>query len=271
MPELSIDAIGVAVATQHRFVPISAELAAGLPAERLAATGIPLERLMVLGAENGSGDPSVGPRALAALGVPPAPEPLFYVRSGPPYDPMVCALAGLVHGSGWAGEEVGITHLDELGGSMVFDLLDWAVPATGTALICDEPVFCDARAGHARYSAVGLRLRRGAGPLRVLGCGEGRPSYAPGRVFGGRGPCDAWLAFYTALRAGQVEDGERVLLHTRGPVREGWLSLRAVEIGALALTGNITERPYRIRLFDHLGTTAQRGLVSSVGVGSGFG
>jgi 3-oxoacyl-[acyl-carrier-protein] synthase III len=41
----------------------------------------------------------------------------------------------------------------------------------------------------------------------------------------GAGPCDTWLALHTALRAGRIAAGDRVLLRTRGPRREGWVLL----------------------------------------------
>ena len=162
----------------------------------------------------------------------------------------MAALAQLVHESGWAGEDLGITHLEELGGTAVFDLLRWAVPAgTGaTVVVCDEPLFVDARVP-GRFKAVGLRLAQGAGPLRVLGCGEGGPAAAQGAEgtvgaegtdgaahrFSGRGPCDGWLEFHEALAAGKVRDGERVLVHARGPLREGWLLLEAVDVASVLL------------------------------------
>ncbi|WP_410606672.1 hypothetical protein [Amycolatopsis sp. lyj-109] len=235
MPDLGIDTIAFAAARREEYVPLSALPGAAdlVPPERLAAAGIPLSRLMVRIPEDD--DVDVTAQVLAALGPPALPQPLFFVRSGPLRDPNVAALAGLVHRSGWAGEDVGLTHLDELGGTAVFGLLEWAVETEATAVICDEPLFADAAGGHPRFAAVGVRLRRGAAALTVSGCGEGKPALTGAHRFTGRGPCDAWLAFCAALAEGVVADGERVLLHTRGPLREGWLSLLAVDVAALRL------------------------------------
>jgi len=241
MAELSVGAIGAAFEEQADYLPLSAiaDVIGQLPPARYAASGIPPERLMALLPEE-SDAPDPAARALAALGVPARDQPLFLVRSDPPRDSMIAGLSRLVHGAGWAGEDVGITHLGELGGTMIFDLLRWAVPEeTGaTAVICDEPLFADTVTGQARFAAVGLRLASGPGPLRVLGCGEGAPAVTACNVFSGTGPCDSWLALHAALSAGEIVDGESVLLHTRGPVREGWLSLRAVDVGALVLAGD---------------------------------
>ncbi|WP_410667775.1 hypothetical protein [Amycolatopsis sp. cmx-4-68] len=235
MPDLGIDTIAFAAARREEYLPLSALPGAAdlVPPERLAAAGIPLSRLMVRIPEDD--DVDVAAQVLAALGPPVLPQPLFFVRSGPLRDPNVAALAGLVHRSGWAGEDIGLSHLDELGGTAVFGLLEWAVETDATAVVCDEPLFADEAAGQPRFAAVGLRLRRGAAPLTVSGCGEGKPALAGDHRFTGRGPCDAWLAFCAALAEGVVADGERVLLHTRGPLREGWLSLLAVDVAALRL------------------------------------
>ncbi|EOD63507.1 hypothetical protein [Amycolatopsis vancoresmycina] len=235
MPELGIDTIAFAAARREEYVPLSALPGAAdlVPPERLAAAGIPLSRLMVRIPEDD--DVDVAAEVLAALGPPALPQPLFFVRSGPLRDPNVAALAGLVHRSGWAGDDVGLSHLDELGGTAVFGLLEWAVETEATAIVCDEPLFADSDGGHPRFAAVGLRVRRGAAALTVSGCGEGKPALPGDHRFTGRGPCDAWLAFCAALAEGVVADGDRVLLHTRGPIREGWLSLLAVDVSALRL------------------------------------
>lgn len=239
MPDLGIDAIGVAYAAHADHQPVAA-LAEDyvLPLARLVAEagGIPVERVWMLSPDTAA---DVATQALAALGTPAGEQPLFLVRSGPLRDPYVVELARLVHDAGWTGDDLGITHLDELGGTVVFDLLDWAVPAeTGaTALICDEPQYTDALAGSVPLAAVALRLRRGPGPLHVLGCGEGRPGKAArgGLTFTGARACDGWLALHAALATGQVADGERILLHTRGAAREGWLALEAVDAAGVHL------------------------------------
>ncbi|SFC88307.1 hypothetical protein [Streptomyces aidingensis] len=245
-PSLCVDAISAAGRWHTGYVPLSAFPPSILPAARRASafSGIPLDHLMVT-ADADAADPGeaaaedgVSALALAALGGDARDEPLFFVRSGPLRDAMVAELAGLVHRFRWKGDDMGLTHLEELGGILVLDLIGWAVPAGATVLICDEPLYADARAGGARFSAVALRLRRGSGPLQVLDCGEGAPAGAAdsaGHLFTGRGPCDAWLAAHRALAAGQVTAGDTLLLHTKGPRREGWLTLRATDPARLRL------------------------------------
>jgi len=239
---LSVEAVGVATLPFENYLPLASFPADEIPLFQLEREhGIPPEHTLVLWTEGTTSDgPDVSSLVLAGLGAPATAQPLFLVRSGPLRDSMVASLAQLVHESGWAGEDVGITHLEELGGTAIFDLLEWAVPAdTGaTVLICDEPLFADARVP-GRFAAVGLRVRRGEGPLRVVGCGEGAPGDGTGHVahrFSGRRPCDGWLAFHEALAAGKVNDGERVLVHARGPLREGWLLLDAVDPASVRLT-----------------------------------
>ncbi len=244
MSELSIEALSVAVRQHTDYLLLSNFPDDLLPKVRVAAAvaeGIPHEHLLVVNPNDNPDLPEVSELALSALGVPPREQPLFLVRSGPLRDPMVTLLAKLVLESDWAGDDVGITHLDELGGTVAFDLLGWAVPEeTGaTVLVCDEPAFADARVGIGRFATVGMRVRRGPGPLRVLDCGEGAPSPRAGsavRSFTGSGPCDSWLDLHAALSAGEITDGDQLLLHTRGPLREGWLSLCAVDTAALLLT-----------------------------------
>ncbi|MCX4750464.1 hypothetical protein OG455_33980 [Kitasatospora sp. NBC_01287] len=241
---LGIEALSVATLPFEHYVPLGSFPVDAVPLFRLEREhGIPAEHVLVLSSQDTTGgEPDVSALALAGLGAPPVEQPLFLVRSGPLRDSMVASLAQLVHESGWVGEDVGITHLEELGGTVVFDLLGWAVPqeSGATVVVCDEPLFADARVpGH--FAAVGLRVRRGAGPLRVAGCGEGPPDGAVGAVahrFSGRGACDGWLALHRALAAGRVRDGERVLVHASGPLREGWLLLDAVDTAALRLTAN---------------------------------
>ncbi|WP_165984848.1 hypothetical protein [Streptomyces sp. YIM 98790] len=251
-PSLCVDAIATAGRWHTGYVPLSAFPASILPAARRASafSGIPLDHLMVTADADADADAAPGDAAgedgvsalalaaLAARGEDARDEPLFFVRSGPLRDAMVAELAGLVHRFRWEGDDMGLTHLEELGGILVLDLIEWAVPAGATALICDEPLYADARAGGARFSAVALRLRRGTGPLQVVACGEGAPPGAPdtaGHLFTGRGPCDAWLAAHQALAAGRIAPGDTLLLHTKGPRREGWLTLHATDPARLRL------------------------------------
>lgn len=240
MPELSVEAISVAVRWHTDYLPLSDFPDDLLPKTRLTAEtgGVPREHLLVVNPHD-TDVVDVSMLALAALGAPDQAQPLFLVRSGPLRDPMVTTLARLVLESGWAGEDVGITHLDEVGGTVIFDLLDWAVPVGGvTALVCDEPLFGDARIGMGRFAAVGLRMCRGPGPLRVLECGEGAPTGTPAgvREFAGAGPCDAWLALHTAATEGRLADGDELLLRAVGGQRQGWLRARALDVAALRLT-----------------------------------
>ncbi|BBA96688.1 hypothetical protein RVR_2103 [Actinacidiphila reveromycinica] len=242
---LSVTALAVSVQEQPCYRPVSglADTDDLLPLVQAVAElkGIPAHRLEML-TDPGDGK-DVSTLALAALGAPPEPQPLFYVRSGPLPDPYVATLARLVHEAGWAGPDTGVTHLDELGGTLVFDLLAWAAdPVAGaTALICDEEMFADARTGLEPATAVALRVRRGPGPLEVLALGEGAPgphALAADHRFGGPRACDGWTRLGAALDSGSIAAGERVLLHTRGPHREGWLLLRAADPAALERAGD---------------------------------
>jgi len=244
MPDIGVEAIGIAVLPYTDYLPLTDFDSAPIPAARLEqeSRGIPVEHRMLVATDDTvdlAGEPDVSALALTALGPPARAQPLFLVR-GVPRDSMVMALAGLVYENGWAGEDTGITHLEELGGTAVFDLLDWAMPEeTGaTVLICDEPLVADARSGGSQFAAVALRVRPGKGPLHVLDCGEGAPGAAAegaSHRFGGSGPCDGWLTLHDALTAGRVGDGEQILIQARTPLREGWLLMRAADTADLRL------------------------------------
>ncbi|MDT0267381.1 hypothetical protein RM844_13905 [Streptomyces sp. DSM 44915] len=241
MADLSVHALSVAALPHTDYQPLRDFPDTLLPRARrvAAASGIPLDHLLVVTPDDAAeaGGPDVSTLALAALGQPADDEPLFLVRSGPLRDAKVAALAGLVHAFDWTGDDLGLTHLDELGGVLPFDLLRWVLDedARATALVCDEPLFADARLGMAWFTAIGLRLVRGPGPLTVLGCGEGPPPAEPpdpgppARYLPGRAPCDSWLALRAALHQGELDAGDRLLIHTRGPRREGWLALEATD------------------------------------------
>lgn len=252
---LSVDAIGVAVQPNPDYRPVTDfdpddEL---WPLVHAIAelTGTPAEHLGMLADQDDGTD--VCSVALGRLGLPPVPQPLYLVRSGPLADPYVAMLSRLVEKSGWAGSDVGITHLDELGGTLVFDLLDWCVQsdAGATALIAHEPLFADARTGPEPVCALGLRVGRGPGPLRVLGWGEGAPggeAAAARHRFLGSTSCDSWLALCRALDEGAIRRDDSVLIHTLGR-REGWLLLEAAEPGALRVRGD-TEAAGRLAATD---------------------
>jgi hypothetical protein len=98
-------------------------------------------------------------------------------------------------------------------------------------------VFADARVGTGRFAAVSMRVHQGPGPLRVLAAGEGAPGPYPDVewTFTGAGACDGWLDVHAALSAGDVADGDQILVHTKGPLREGWLLAQAVDAGGVEL------------------------------------
>jgi hypothetical protein len=185
----------------------------------------------------------VAERALRRLGRVDPPEPFYLVRSGPGPDPFVAMLPNLVHQFPWLGDDLGITHLDELGGLALFGLLSWSVPSGSgaIALVIDQPVYVPGDQAPASVSAVALRVRRGDGPVRVASWGEGPPPVtvlaSVAAVFGGPGPCDAWLALHDALRSTAVRDGDRVLLRAGGGGREAWAQLEIIDGARLHLGG----------------------------------
>jgi hypothetical protein len=228
---LSVSAITVAIDHAPPYVPVPA-----ITGERLRETE---EVLSALGVRDHAGfavlaeapaGADVAERALAGLGTVDPTEPFYLVRSGPGTDPFVAALPGLVHQFG-LGDDLGVTHLDELGGLALFELLSWAVPANrgAVALVVDQPVYVPGDATPAAVSAVALRVHRGDGPLRVRSWGDGEPPItalaAARRVFGGPGPCDAWLALHDAVHSNAVRDGDRVLLCAGGGDRAAWAEL----------------------------------------------
>ncbi len=233
MPELTIEGLAGAVAARPAYRPAT-ELADGHELRSLSRTvaglrEVDLDRVAVLEPRPDGID--VSSRALVALGRPAvAGQPVYLVRPEPEAGrPFVATLARLVHELDWpAGEDLGVTHLEELGGVLIFELLSWLVdPAVGaTVLIVDEPLFADSADRPSTVSAVALRVGAGDGPIRVLGWGEGAPAARVAHAFFfGTGPCDAWLRLHAALRAGRIIAGDRVLLRTRGPRREGWVLL----------------------------------------------
>ncbi|MFC5747680.1 hypothetical protein [Actinomadura rugatobispora] len=241
MADLYIDALATSVRSRPRLRP-SAELPPRsmrrLMANMIARDrGVPAERVHVR--EPVPGDPADAAdygttrRALDALGRPDDDQPLFVVRSGPVADPMTSPLAGTVHAVGWTGDDVGVTHLREHGGTQVFRLLTWAIPEDlgATVVIVDDPAFVAVEAEKPAFAAVAVRVAR-TGALRVVAAGEDLPgaeaAARDARVFSGTGACDAWLDLYAALSSGAVEPGEHVLLRTVGDERQGRLLLEAV-------------------------------------------
>jgi hypothetical protein len=241
-PRLSVSAIAVATDDTPSYIPVPR-----ITGERLRETEEVLTSLgvrdsdgFVVLAESPAGE-DVAERALVGLGRVDPPEPFYLVRSGPGTDPFVAALPGLVHQFAGLGDDLGITHLDELGGLALFSLLSWSVPASAgaIALVVDQPVYLPGDDAPAAVSAVALRVRRGDGPVRVSSWGEGAPPVTAlarvAMVFAGLGPCDAWLALHDALRSGAVRDGDRVLLRAGGDDRAAWAELEINDRTALHL------------------------------------
>lgn len=253
--DLRVDALAVAVRTQPRLRPPTALAPRNhrrLVARSMARQrGVPEERMRLR--EPVPDDPAdaadfaLTGRLLDALGARERDHPLFLVRSGPPVDPMVAGLAGATHATGWTGEDVGVTHLAERGGTQIFRLLSWAVPEGdgATVLIVDDPAQLDVEARRPAFAAVGLRVRRagpgpGTGALRVVACGDTPPGASvaepPARhVLTGAGPCDPWLDLHEALSAGEVGRGDRVLLRTADGARRPWVLVEAAQPGELTL------------------------------------
>jgi hypothetical protein len=225
--DLHVTALAVAVHENPGYRPVAAgEDAFPILSAVAALRGVPAERLAMR--EGRGADEDVCARALGALGVPDDTQPLYLVHTGAGPDPYIAFLAKLVQDLDWPGEDTGITHLDEAGGTAVFDLLDWSTGPDGgaTVLIADEPPVVDVLAGRRRtVSAAAVRVRRDAGPLRLLGAGEGEPAAAARAThqFEGAGPCDGWLALTRAAQDGRLADGDRVLILANGPRRHGWV------------------------------------------------
>jgi hypothetical protein len=181
---------------------------------------LPLDRLRFLADEP---DRDVASVALDELGPPPDKQPVLLVRGGPDPDPFVTTLARMVAGRPWVDEELGLTHLDELGGTAVLEFLDWFMPDGGaTVLIVDQSPVIDVQSTRQAPAAVALRVGRGAGLIRVVSWGEGVPPPAMAYRFTGQGPCDPWIDLHTALAGGWLVAGDEALLHANGAGREGW-------------------------------------------------
>jgi hypothetical protein len=256
---LYIDALAIVVRSRPWLQP-SAKLPRRDPRRQVAnmiarSRGIPAELMYVrqpmAGDPADASDCAATRRVLDALGPPDDDHTLFLVRSGPVIDPMTAPLAATAHAVGWTGDDVGISHLGEQGGTQVFRLLDWVVPEDrgATVVIVDDPAYLVARDEKPAFATVALRLAR-TGALRVVACGEASPPAAalgaeadarPARIFSGPGACDAWLDLHTALSSGAVGSGELVLLRTAGDERQGWLLLEAARPQELRLTSALLE------------------------------
>ncbi|MFG2263221.1 hypothetical protein [Streptomyces sp. NPDC048720] len=251
-PVLSVDALAVAVEESPRYCDAGqARAAGGDPAEGglfggwteadpeagglLASylssvaehSGAPLRELRMLAAREDGAD--LAETALRRLGPPPGPQPFVLVQSAADRDTLSAALPRLVHERDWpVTEDMGVTHLGDLGGAAVLDLLSWwADPAVGvTAVVVDEPLFALAGAVPGRLTAVALRFGGGDGPLRVLGWGEGgRPGPGADRVFTGPGACGGWPDLHHALHRDELRSGERVLVRCGADEHHAWVLL----------------------------------------------
>jgi hypothetical protein len=225
---LVVEAMSVAVLDRPAYLSI-ADFVTDPPMMALARAAaerneVPLERLRFLADEP---DVDVASVALDELGPPAEPQPLLLVRGGPDPDPFVTTLTRLVAGRPWVAEELGLTHLDELGGTAMLEFLDWFMPDSGaTVLIVDQQPVIDVGRAPPSPAAVALRVGRGTGLIRVVSWGEGGPPLAGMAYrFTGRGPCDPWIDLHTALAGGWLAGGDNALLHAAGSGREGWALL----------------------------------------------
>lgn len=253
--DLHIEALATSVRSRPRLQP-SAELPRR-NVRRLVANvvargrGMPAERMYVRRPMPGDAadavDYATTRKVLDAIGPPVDDQTLFLVRSGSVIDPLTSPLAGTVHALDWPGDDVGITHLGEHGGTQVFRLLTWALPegAGATVVLVDDPAYMPGQTETAAFAAVALTVAR-TGALRIVATGESLPGarVIPAeakarhvRVFSGPGPCDAWLELYAALSSGTVGEGELLLLRTVGDERHGWLLLEAVRPHELRMAG----------------------------------
>jgi hypothetical protein len=215
--------------------------------------GVPAERIYIRQPvpdnQADAADYALTVRALDTLGSADHDQTLFLVRSGPVIDPMMAPLAATTHAVGWTGDDVGISHLEEQGGTQVFSLLHWAVPGDrgATVVIVDDPAYVDVLADKPAFAAVALRLAR-TGALRVVASGQiplgarGLPAEARhAHILSGPGACDAWLDLHAAMLSGTVREGELVLLRTVGDEQQGWLLLEASQLHELRMTKALLE------------------------------
>ncbi|MFE0651503.1 hypothetical protein ACFVZH_23225 [Streptomyces sp. NPDC059534] len=246
-PVLSIDALAVAVEDSPRYCDAGGSQAAdgmagmfggwdaadgeadgGLLAGYLSSvaehSGMPVDDLRMLTARADGED--IVETALRALGPPPGPQPLVLVHSGADRDTLSAALPRLVHERGWeVTEDMGITHLGDLGGAAVVDLVSWWAADGATAVVLDQPLFALAGALPERLTAVALRFGTGDGPLRVLGRGEGGPVPDSDHVFSGPGACGGWPELHRALRHDEPRPDDRILVRCGVREHHAWVLL----------------------------------------------
>jgi hypothetical protein len=248
MTGLTVDAVAVAVEDDPRYVAagqmptdpvqlraVMRQWPHGVPtelgAEYLASVsdhaGIPMPALRMLTVrEDGT---EAAALALAGLGAPPQPQPLVLVQAAADRDSSAMLLPRLVHELAWhVTEEMGLTHLGDLGGTAILELLSWwADERVGaTVLIVDQPLFVGADRAPDRISAVALRFGGGDGPLRVLDWGEDAPPDGADRQFTGDGACGGWPDLHAALGRHELRTGDRIVVRSGTGDRQGWGLLR---------------------------------------------
>ncbi|MCK1822294.1 hypothetical protein MTQ10_22465, partial [Streptomyces sp. XM83C] len=191
-------------------------------------SGLPLGRLRMLMPPS-DGGPGPVEEALRRLGPPPVPQPFALVQSAADRDTLSAELPRLMQELGWPlTEDMGLTHLGDLGGAAVVDLVSWwADPAAGaTVVVADQPLFALAGRLPRRLTAVALRFGGGEGPLHVLDQGEDRPVPDADRVFAGPGACGGWPGLYRALVSDDPRPGDRILVRCGAGERHAWVLLR---------------------------------------------
>ncbi|MCX4661906.1 hypothetical protein [Streptomyces uncialis] len=203
----------------------------GLLAAYLASvaqySGAPPSELRMLTAPPDGED--IARTALSRLGPPPGPQPFVLVQASADRDMLSAALPRLVHESRWpVTEDLGLTHLGDLGGTAVVGLVSWWADARSgaTALVVDQPLFALAGTLPARLTAVALRFGDGDGPLHVLDQGEGRPPPAADRSFHGPGACGGWPELHHALHHDELRPDDRILVRCGAEEQRSWVLLR---------------------------------------------
>lgn len=191
-------------------------------------SGIPQPRLRMLTVRPDGAEPAA--RALAGLGAPPGPQPLLLVQADGDRDILSAALPRLVEETEWTvTEDLGLTHMGDVGGTAVMDLLSWWMdPEAGaTVVVVDQPLFVRDDRVPDRLTAVALRFRGGEhGRWQVLGWGEGEPPADADRVCSGPGACGAWSELHRLDLDGDLRPGDRILLLAGSAERRAWLLLR---------------------------------------------
>ncbi|MER7129017.1 hypothetical protein [Streptosporangium saharense] len=177
-------------------------------------------------------------RAVDGLGHPYREETLVFVQSGHDQDHLTVPLPRIAEELSWpVREDLAVTHLEQLGGTAVFDLLQWLLAPDGQAavLLTDRPELAFHGDAVPTGAVVALRVRPGDGPLRVLDWGEGAPAVAE-RTLTATGPVAPWLRLLTEITTGRLAPGTRVVLATGPTGRRGWALIELADPIALGAT-----------------------------------